>query len=245
MNGGSLPIGTDGPVGGPLERIASGNARHCFAHPWDRSLCIKVAYTATGARASEREARYFERVERRYGAEAFATHAARHRGRVATSAGPGHVWERVCHAPGAAAGPSPFAPVLLEAFDERAYAAAPEAWERAFEAFARWTRATPLAVRDLTPVNLCVRRLAGEALELVAVDGLLPSSALARWWPTRAQARRRNPVYAARRGMADARAALDTCAALRERRIAAGGLDRPPGGDGESPEVRLLGPGGP
>lgn len=181
----SPPEPGGGPPPRPLEPIGAGGSRDCFAHPDDPRLCIKVAKSARGAKASAREARYLARVERRF-PDADLARLPRYRGRVATDRGPGWVQDRVTDASGR---PSP---TLLAALDVEALARDPERWRRGVEEFRRWALALPVLLRDLAATNVCARTAEGGDLELVPIDGYVPRGTWRRWFPDRRLAAERN-----------------------------------------------------
>ena len=159
-----------------LVPIGAGSTRDCFAHPRDPALCIKVPRTPQGSKMCAREARYLDRVRRRFPAADMAR-LPRYRGRVTTDHGPGWLQDRVLDASGE---PSP---TLARALDRSGYADAPARWDAAFADFVGWLLAQPFELRDLTPTNLCVQGLAEGGLRLVPIDGLSPRATLPRLLP--------------------------------------------------------------
>lgn len=217
------------PAAATLVPIASGGGRHCYAHPIDPALCVKIAHAPRGEKESRLEWQHLASVERWYG-KGHARHVVRCFGPVATSVGTGWLVERVRDADGARA----LAPSLLEALDRERYAAAASRWQAAFAEFAAWVATTPVVVRDLSASNFCVQRRAGGTLRLVLVDGFGPKEWLPRWLPLRAHTRRANRRAIARRGVHSIEALLDACERERVLRRARAPL-LPPAG------VRLLG----
>jgi hypothetical protein len=71
--------------------IGSGSRRHCYHHPDDPNLCIKIT-PEDRQRQQNREARYYRRMARR---GASMKHVAKYHGRVNTSRGPGHIYDLV------------------------------------------------------------------------------------------------------------------------------------------------------
>ena len=196
----------------PLHLIAAGGGRHCYAHPGNPALCIKVPFNADGLREARREAAYLAWVERMHG-PLEARHLARLHGRVRTTRGEGWVFDRVRDERSGEP-----APTLGQALDEAAYAREPIVWERALEAFRYWLGRTPLVVRDLTPENHCVRRTTAGELELVLIDGIGPAGTLPRWLPLRAYARSRNERHAVRYGVTSMPSLLERTREARARR---------------------------
>ena len=193
------------PSGRALEPIGAGGSRDCFAHPDDPRLCIKVAKSARGAKASAREARYLARVARRF-PDADLARVPRVRGRVLTDRGVGWVQDRVVDASGR---PSP---TLLAALDGDVHAHDPAPWDRAVEEFVAWAEAVPLLLRDLTAANVCARTRADGSLELVPVDGHVPRGTWRRLFPDRRLAAARNRDELRARGFDAAPALLDAVA---------------------------------
>ena len=176
-----------------LSLIGRGITRACYVHPTDPGSCVKIGHARRGRVQSAREQRYLELLARRYPDDDLA-HVARGRGRLSTSHGTGHVFERVMdEAPTGAPTLSPTpSPTLLLALDAAALRAERSTWEAALGEFRAWARTTAVVLRDLTPPNVCAKRLADGALRLVVVDGIGPRGTVPRLLPTLAYAHRRN-----------------------------------------------------
>lgn len=217
------------PEGVPLVPLASGGGRHCYLHPHDPGLCVKVPHAPRGVKESRREWRHLARIERRFGT-AHTAQVARCLGPLETSAGIGWLVERVrdgdpTRRPSAS---------LPEVLDGERFAAEPERWRAAFAELAAWLAGTAVVVRDLSVSNFCAQRLADGALRLVLVDGVGPKEWLPQWLPTRVHARHANRRAVARRSVHSIEALLEACERERAARRA-----RPP--PPAPPPVSLLG----
>ena len=170
-----------------LRLIGRGITRACYVHPTDPGSCVKLGHARRGRVQSAREQRYLELLARRY-PDRDLSHVARGRGTLATSHGTGHVFERVMDETPAGA-PSP---TLMRALDAAALDAERSTWQAALDEFRAWARTTAVVLRDVTPPNVCAKRLAGGALRLVVVDGIGPRGTVPRLLPTLAYSHRRN-----------------------------------------------------
>jgi|GEM_PF-764070 len=195
-----------------LRLIASGNGRDCFEHPLDPARCIKVPHTARGRKESRIEARYL-RFQSFFHDTRDTPYIAHYHGIDHTTRGPGWVYDRILDE--SSNEPSP---TLADTLDDDEYGREPIVWDQAFSDFHHWLARTPLVVKDLTPSNLCAQRLQDGSIRLVVIDGIGPSAFLARWVPLSSYANRRNPVYAARRGMHGLHSLIAACVYYRERR---------------------------
>ena len=199
---------------GDASPIGRGGGRLCYAHPDDPGLCVKLPFNERGRKESRREYGYLRRVARRYGDGAVHAHVAPLYGAVPTDRGEGWLAGRVRDAPGGDA-----SALLADALTPESFAAEPESWRAAYRELERWSRGGAVVVRDWSPTNLCVRRLADGRRRLVVIDGIGPKEALPLWLPSRRHARARNRYYSTRRGIESIESLLAACE--RHRRPAA------------------------
>lgn len=156
--------------------IASGEVRHCFEHPADRGLCLKIVHDPGRRKDHRRELKAFTRIGRRLAGHPRPP-VSRYFGPVRTDRGPADAFELIREPTTGDIAPT-LHEVRRDRFQRPALADALNRWRREM-------RRLMIPFRDAHNRNfVCVRRAAG-GFDVVLVDGVGHSDALplVDWFP--------------------------------------------------------------
>lgn len=160
------------PASDPLilsgrEPFARGSKRHCYVHPADAALCVKVAAHADGPDGPDGQAQQRQDLEdyallKKRGGAAIFDRIPEIEGVVETDLGPGIVMQMFRDADGG------ISRNLAEIIRERGLS---PALGRAIDDLKRWQREQRLLTRDSGPHNVLAVCLGGDAWKLVIAEG--------------------------------------------------------------------------
>jgi hypothetical protein len=145
--------------------LGKGRTRECYFDPRDPSLCIKVDYRDKGCRATDKEAKYYQKLKR-IKPNLEYDFIPRFHGMVETNRGTGGVFDLVRDDDGKVSR------TLGECLRDGTVARERRLWEEALEKFLSRLMETGVILRDLNPGNLSARRRADGSVQLVAIDGI-------------------------------------------------------------------------